>query len=157
MSSLSIPHQPKLLVENRPNATENRPNATILCHLRALLCHLGAILCHSMHDANSGLRRIVCDFLTAGNRVGGNIRLAAPRRLCAAKRGAHTHLKIALWSDTSCHALRSEDYASRRNGESKNILDATFRRPVLSLIVSCGNWDKLQFGERGIPGGANEV
>ena len=36
---------------------------------------------------NSGLRRIVCDFLTAGNRVGDaeiGIRFAAPQRLCAA-------------------------------------------------------------------------
>ena len=70
MSRLSITHQPKRLVENRPNATENRPNATFLCHLRALLCHLATLLRHSVHVANSDLRRIACDFLTLGNRMG---------------------------------------------------------------------------------------
>ena len=64
MSRLSIPHQPKLLVENRPNATENRPNATILCHFATLLRHLATILCHSAHDAKVDLRRIAYDFLT---------------------------------------------------------------------------------------------
>ena len=71
MSSLSIPHQPQLLVISRPNATENRPDPTLLCHLRALLCHFATLLRHSEHDTNSDLRPIACDFLTGRIRVGG--------------------------------------------------------------------------------------
>ena len=69
-SRLSISHQPQLLVENRPNATENRPNATILCHFATILCHLATLLRHFVHDTKVDLRRIACDFLTIGNRMG---------------------------------------------------------------------------------------
>ncbi len=70
MSRLSISHQPKRLVENRPNATENRPTSTQNRPDATFLCHFATLSCHSVRDTNSGLRQIACDFLTAGNRVG---------------------------------------------------------------------------------------
>ena len=70
MSRLSISHQPKRLVENRPNATENRPNATVLRPNATEMRPNATVLRHFAHIANSHLRRIACDFLTSGNRVG---------------------------------------------------------------------------------------
>ena len=70
MSRLSISHQPKRLVENRPNATENRPDPTQNRPDPTFLCHFATLLGHFVHDTNSGLRQIASDFLTAGNRVG---------------------------------------------------------------------------------------
>ena len=67
---LSIREPAQDATVSRPNATENRPNATILCHLGALLCHLETLLRHFAHDTKVDLRRIACDFLTSGNRVG---------------------------------------------------------------------------------------
>ena len=67
---VSLTHKPNLLVKNRPNATENRPTSTQNRPDATFLCHLATLLSHSVQLANSGLRQIACDFLTAGNRVG---------------------------------------------------------------------------------------
>ena len=88
-SKLSISHQPKRLVENRPNATKNRPDATqnrpSATQNRPDTTFSG----RSVHDTNSDLRRIACDFLTSDIRVGeAESGFTAPRRLCVAKRGA---------------------------------------------------------------------
>ena len=61
----SISHQPKRLVENRPNATVLRPNATEMRPNATLLRHF-------VHDAKVHLRRIACDFLTSRIRVGAH-------------------------------------------------------------------------------------
>ena len=63
-------HSPQVPTENRPNATKNRPNATKNRPSATFLCHFATLLRHSVHIANSDLRQIACDFLTAGNRVG---------------------------------------------------------------------------------------
>ena len=70
MSRLSISHQPKLLVENRPNATENRPNATVLRPNATETRPNATLLGHSVHDAKVDLRQFSENFLTLGNRVG---------------------------------------------------------------------------------------
>ena len=66
----SIRHAPQVPSVSRPNATENRPNAPFLCHLETLLRHFATLLRPFVQDAKVDLRRIVCDFLTSGNRVG---------------------------------------------------------------------------------------
>ncbi len=66
----SISHQPKRLVENRPNATENRPNATVLRPNATEMRPNATLLRHFVHDAKVHLRRIACDFLTSRIRVG---------------------------------------------------------------------------------------
>ena len=70
MSRLSISHQPKRLVENRPNATENRPDPTQNRPNATFLCHFATLSGHFAHDTNSDLRRIASDFLTSRIRVG---------------------------------------------------------------------------------------
>ena len=70
MSRLSISHQPKLLVENRPNATENRPTSTQNRPDATFLCHFATLLRRFVQVANCDLRRIVLDFLTSLIRVG---------------------------------------------------------------------------------------
>ena len=70
MSRLSITHQPKRLVENRPNATENRPNATVLRPNATETRPNATVLRHFAHVAKVDLRRIALDFLTSRIRVG---------------------------------------------------------------------------------------
>ena len=95
-SRLSISHQPKLLVKNRPNATENRPTLTQNRPDQTILCHFATLLRHSVHDTNSDLRRIACDFLTSSNRVGG-IRFAALRRVYTDRPAADPTVAVSAW------------------------------------------------------------
>ncbi len=71
-SRLSITHQPKQLVENRPNATENRPNATVLRPNATEMRPNATLLRHFVHDAKVHLRRIAFRFLTDSVRVGAH-------------------------------------------------------------------------------------
>ena len=69
-SRVSITHQPKRLVKNRPNPTENRPTLTENRPDATFSCHFATLLRHFVHNAKVDLRRIACDFLTSRNRVG---------------------------------------------------------------------------------------
>ena len=79
-SRLSITHQPKRLVENRPNPTENRPTLTEMRPDATEMRPNATLLRHFAYVANSGLRQIACDFLTSRIRVGEATKLQSIQR-----------------------------------------------------------------------------